>query len=183
MSGVVARQVHNTVVAALLLTIILIAGCAYPTLAKGLNDTEGSLWRGRLALRVAPEGPSVQGEAGAQPQAQSFSAGFELTGNAQAGGLLLFSPLGTTVAELIWSAQTATLKASGETRSFDSLGELLKQATGTEIPVASLFAWLAGDDAATPGWQADVSEHALGRIVARRTAPRPPVELRLVIDK
>ena len=136
-----------------------------------------------MALRVAPDGPLAQGEPGAQPQAQSFSAGFELTGNAQTGALLLFSPLGTTLAELSWTAQTATLQANGETRWFGSLAELLKQATGTEIPVASLFAWLAGDDAATPGWMADLSQHALGRVVARRSDPLPAVELRLVIEK
>ena len=147
------------------------------------NDPEIAHWQGRLALRVAPDGPLAQGESGALPQAQSFSAGFELTGNAQTGALLLFSPLGTTVAELNWTAQTATLRANGETRPFGSLAELLKEATGTEIPVASLFAWLAGDNAATPGWLADLSQHALGRVVARRSAPLPAVELRLVIDK
>ena len=147
------------------------------------NDPEIAHWQGRLALRVAPDGPLAQGESGAQPQAQSFSAGFELTGNAQTGSLLLFSPLGTTVAELNWTAQTATLRANGETRPFGSLAELLKEATGTEIPVASLFAWLAGDNAATPGWLADLSQHALGRVVARRSAPLPAVELRLVIEK
>ena len=180
---------RSAVFAAILVAIFLIAGCAYSTRATGLdlgfrqNDAENALWRGRLALRVAPEGVLAQGESGAQPQAQSFSAGFELTGNAQTGALLLFSPLGTTAAELNWTAQTATLTANGDTRSFESLAALLKQATGTEIPVASLFAWLAGDNAATPGWFADLSQHALGRVVARRSAPLPAVELRLIIEK
>jgi outer membrane lipoprotein LolB len=177
------NRLRYAVSAILLFAILLIAGCAYSTRTTGLKDAETALWRGRLALRVAPEGAVGQGETGAQPQAQSFSAGFELTGNAQTGGLLLFSPLGTTVAELNWTVQTATLQANGETRSFDSLSSLLKHATGTEIPVASLFAWLAGDNAATPGWQADVSQHALGRVVARRSEPLPAVELRLIIDK
>ena len=141
------------------------------------------MWQGRLALQVASGSTVAQGESGVQAQAQSFSAGFELTGNAQIGGLLLFSPLGTTVAELSWTAQTATMLSGGDTRSFSSLAELLKQATGTEIPVASLFAWLAGDNVATPGWLADVSQHAAGRVVARRTDPLPAVELRLIIEK
>ena len=81
------------------------------------------------------------------------------------------------------AGQTASLRANGETRSFNSLAELLKQATGTEIPVASLFAWLAGENLATPGWLADVSQHSLGRVVARRSDPLPVVELRLVIEK
>ncbi len=95
----------------------------------------------------------------------------------------MYSPLGTTVVELTWTAQTATMLANGETRSFSSLAELLKQATGAEIPVASLFAWLAGDNIATPGWLADLSQQALGRVVARRSDPLPTVELRVILDK
>ena len=178
-----ARGRRHAVFAAFLIAIFLIPGCAHPTRATGLNDGENAVWRGRLALRVASDAPLAQGESGAPPPAQSFSASFELTGNAQTGALLLFSPLGTTVAELNWTAQTASMRANGETRSFGSLAELLKQATGTEIPVASLFAWLAGDNVATPGWLADVSQHSLGRVVARRSDPLPAVELRLVIEK
>ena len=148
-----------------------------------MNDGETALWRGRLALQVVSGSTLAQGESGAPAQAQSFSASFELTGNAQTGGLLLYSPLGTTVANLTWTAQTATMLANGETRSFSSLAELLRQATGTEIPVASLFAWLAGDNIATPGWLADLSQQALGRVIARRSDPLPAVELRLILDK
>ncbi len=136
-----------------------------------------------MALRVLADGLAATGEAGVPPQPQSFSASFELTGNAQAGSLLLFSPLGTTVAELSWSLQTASMRASGETRSFGSLSDMLKQATGTEIPVASLFAWLAGDNITAPGWQVDLTQHAVGRVVARRSDPVPAVELRLVLEK
>jgi outer membrane lipoprotein LolB len=178
-----AHRHRHAVFALFTIAILLIAGCAYPTGARGLNDAETAQWRGRLALRVAADSPVTQGESGAQPEAQSFSAGFELTGNAQTGSLLLFSPLGTTVAEMNWTPQTATLRTNGETRSFGSLAELLKQATGTDIPVASLFAWLAGDNVPTPGWLADLSQHALGRVVARRSDPLPAVELRLAIEK
>lgn len=183
MSRLVVYRHRYAIFTAFLFAIIFIAGCSYPTRARGLNDGETALWRGRLALQVATEGTPFQGESGARTQAQSFSASFELTGNAQVGGLLLYSPLGTTVAELSWTAQTATMRANGETRSFSSLAALLKQATGTEIPVASLFAWLTGDNVSTPGWLADVSQHALGRVVARRTDPFPAVELRLILEK
>ena len=183
MSRLVINRRRHTIFTSCLIAILFIASCAYPTRARDQNDSEISQWRGRLALRVAPDGPAAQGESGAQPQAQSFSASFELTGNAETGSLLLFSPIGTTVAALNWTPQTASLGANGETRPFGSLAELLKQATGTEIPVASLFAWLAGDNAATPGWLADLSQHAQGRVVARRSDPLPAVELRLVIEK
>lgn len=163
--------------------IFSIAGCAYPTWEKGQIDAETTQWRGRLALRVSSDTPAITGDSGAQSQSQSFSASFELTGNASTGGLLLFSPLGTTVAELNWSGQTASLRANGETRFFNSLSDMLKQATGTEIPVASLYAWLVGDNTTAPGWQVDLTQHALGRIVARRSDPKPEVELRLIIEK
>jgi outer membrane lipoprotein LolB len=129
------------------------------------------LWHGRLAVRVESEQP------------QSFAAEFELTGNAQAGALTLYTPVGSTAAALSWSAQTAVMRTQGEVRSFESLDALIKQAVGTEIPVAALFAWLAGDNMIAAGWSADLSQHANGRITARRAQPVPLAELRLVLEK
>ena len=167
--------------AILLIATLFIAGCAYTTRTEGQNEAEVAQWRGRLALRVEPDSLPSVGDSGGP--SQSFSASFELAGNAQTGGLLLFSPLGTTLAELTWTAQTAFMRANGETRSFNSLSELLRQATGTEIPVASLFAWLAGNHVTTPGWLVDLSQHGRGRVVARRSDPMPAVELRLIFEK
>lgn len=150
---------------------IFIAGCAAPTRAIVSNESEVSLWRGRLAVRVESEQP------------QAFSAGFELTGNAQAGELTLYTPLGNTAAALSWSPQTAVMRSNGDVRHFESLDALIKQAVGTEIPVVALFAWLAGDNMAVAGWSADLSDHANGRITARRTQPAPLAELRLVLEK
>ena len=113
---------------------------------------------------------------------ESFFAAFELTGSASIGVLAIFSPLGNTLATLTWSPQTAALRANGETRSFETRDAMLKSATGAEIPVASLFAWLAGEPRATPGWLADLSQISSGKLVARRTEPLPTVELRIVLD-
>lgn len=114
---------------------------------------------------------------------QSFAAAFELTGTAAAGELVLYTPIGTTLAVLTWAPQSALLRSNNETRSFDSLDALALQATGATIPIASLFDWLAG--AATPaeGWQADVTQLANGRVMARRMAPLPSAELKLVLDQ
>ena len=68
-------------------------------------------------------------------------------------------------------------------RYFESLDALIRQAVGTEIPVVALFAWLAGDNMVIAGWSADLSHHADGRIMARRTQPAPLAELRLVLEK
>jgi outer membrane lipoprotein LolB len=128
-----------------------------------------------LAVRLDAEPP--------QSPEQSFAAGFELTGNAQAGELTLFTPLGTTAAALSWSAQTAILRSDGTVRQFESLDALIKQAVGTEVPVTALFAWLAGDSMTVAGWSADLSQYGSGRITARRTQSGPPAELRLVLEK
>lgn len=100
-----------------------------------------------------------------------------------AGELILYTPLGSTVAALSWSSGSALMRTNGEVRHFESLDALIKQAVGVEIPVAALFAWLAGDRMAASGWDADLSQHDQGRITARRMAPAPLAELRLVLEK
>lgn len=161
--------------AAVFFAIVFIAGCAVPAGVNTTNQSERSIWRGRLAVRVESDQ--------AQSQPQAFAAGFELTGNAQAGELTLYTPLGTTAAALSWSAQTALMRTNGEIRSFASLDDLIQQAVGAEIPVAALFAWLAGDNMSVEGWSADLSQLADGRVTARRTEPAPVTELRLVLEK
>lgn len=161
----------KVVCTAILFATLFIAGCAAPTRANISNPSEVPFWHGRLAVRVESDQP------------QSFAAEFELTGNAQAGELTLYTPIGGTAAALSWSAQTALMRTHGEVRYFESLDALIKQAVGTEIPVPALFAWLAGDNMAVAGWSADLSQHANGRITARRTQPAPLAELRLVLEK
>lgn len=155
---------------ALLFSVIFMAGCASPARTAGPFDSENPSWRGRLALRIDSEQP------------QSFSAGFELTGTARTGALVLTSPLGNTLAALNWTPDSAVMRANGELRRFDSLDALLQTATGAAIPIATLFAWLQGDNASAPGWLADLTQLDAGRLVARRTEPAPPVELRLVLE-
>ena len=148
---------------------LLLAGCASPPRA---TDPAGQVaqWAGRLALRVEFD------------QTQSFSAGFALKGNAQAGELSLYSPLGSTIAQLVWTPGDARLRSGGKEQTFDSLEALTRQATGTELPVASMFQWLAGENASAIGWDADLKELSKGRLVARRGAPPPAVVMRLVLE-
>jgi len=149
----------------------LLAGCAQPAVAPPADAAaRQAYWRGRLALRVET------------PEPTSYFASFELSGQARAGELRLFSPLGTTLAQLRWSPQAALLRNDGETRAFDSLDALATEATGTAIPIAALFQWLQGQPAAADGWQADLSQLGDGRLVARRAQPEPAAELRLILD-
>lgn len=159
----------------ILFATLIIAGCAAPIRPLTENGVKTSIWHGRLAIRIDPETPT------AEPQ--SFSASFELTGSPSAGQLNLLTPIGSTAASLSWSPTTAVMSAQGEQRHFESLDALIQQAVGTDIPVAALFAWLAGTHMSTAGWTADLTQHAQGRITARRTSPLPGAELRLILDK
>lgn len=169
------KQWPRLVLSGFLLASSLIAGCALPKRVEHQNQPEAVVWRGRLAIQVEADS--------SQTQASSFSAGFELNGNAQAGELTLFTPLGSTAASLTWSAKGALMRTNRDTRHFESLDALITHAIGTELPVSALFAWLTGENLAAAGWHADLSQHARGLITARRTSPSPTAELRLRLEE
>ena len=151
-----------------LATAMALAGCATPTRP---SEPAAAFWSGRLALQVD------------QQPSQSFSALFELRGNARAGELTLTSPIGSVLAELAWQPGQATLRSGGQTRQFASVADLAREATGTAIPLEALFDWLAGVQATVPGWQADLSELAQGRLRARRSEPAPAADLRIALER
>lgn len=160
---------------ATILVVVLVAGCALQTGASKTSQSSASSWHGRLAVRVASDPASSP--------SQSFTAGFDLSGNAQAGELTLFTPLGSTAAALSWSPQSALMRSQSEIRYFKSLDALIESALGTEVPVEALFAWLAGESVTMAGWSADLSQYAKGRITARRLQPAPMAELTLVLEE
>jgi outer membrane lipoprotein LolB len=151
--------------------VVFVAGCASPQRPVAVATPGGGPWSGRLALQVEDN------------QSQSFSAAFELKGSAQAGELALHTPLGGTLAVLSWEPGSATLRANGQTRGFQSVDELVAHATGAAIPVAALFDWLRGIDSPVAGWKADLSLLNQGRLRAQRLEPPPPADLRLVLDR
>lgn len=148
--------------------ILAISACAQP--ARTLN-AETQSWSGRIALQVDDR------------SAQSFSAMFELSGDAQTGNLVLSSPLGNQLAQLDWQNGHAQLRSGSDSRSSDSLNTLLQEATGTSLPVDAMFSWLQGLQTTTAGWQVDLSNIADGRIIARREAPPPQATLRIVLTR
>jgi len=117
-----------------------------------------------------------------QPQARSFSAAFELSGKPEAGELQFFTPLGSTAAAIRWMPGLALLQAKDDTRQFSDLSQLIREVLGTDVPVGALFAWLAGQTQEVDGWQVDLSSREQGKISARRTAPAPMAELRVLLD-
>ncbi|MES2947200.1 MAG: lipoprotein insertase outer membrane protein LolB [Pseudomonadota bacterium] len=159
---------------ALIAAIVFIAGCANMTRARGpfiQNNPDDGHWQGRLALKVHGT------------PAQAFTANFELQGNAQAGLLSFFTPLGSTAARLQWDAAGAQLQTNGEPQQFASLDALTLYTTGASLPVTSLFAWLKGNEPVTPGWQVDLRELPTGRLRAQRMAPDVPADLTIILDQ
>lgn len=149
--------------------LVLLAGCA--SAPRSVPAEASAAWSGRLALQVK-DSPN-----------QSFSSMFDLRGSARAGQLTLTNPLGGIVAVLEWTPGTATLRENGRTREFGSVQELVREATGSDLPVAALFDWLRGVATAVPGWQPDLSQFAQGRIFATRIDPPPQASLRVAIDR
>ncbi|HMA08570.1 MAG TPA: lipoprotein insertase outer membrane protein LolB [Ramlibacter sp.] len=114
---------------------------------------------------------------------QSFSASFELKGNAQAGELTLSTPIGSILAVLAWEPGSATLRRNGETQRFDTVEDLAARATGSAIPLVALFDWLRGIETPVPGWRPDLSQLGQGRLAALRLEPPPETDLRVIFER
>ena len=151
-------------------SVALLSGCATARKEPVAINKERSSWTGRLGLTIASEPP------------QSFSAGFSLNGNAEAGELSLSSPLGSILATMLWQPGSAILNQGDKEQRFNSLEELIKQTSGTPIPIRALFAWLRGEAENVEGWHADLRSLPDGRLYAQRLQPLPTAELRLVFD-
>jgi outer membrane lipoprotein LolB len=135
-----------------------------------LQISEESHWQGKLALKVY------------STPVQALSVAFDLQGRPEQGELTLSSPLGTTLALLQWDATSARLTANGQQTSYGSLQELARQATGSDLPVASLFAWLQGRNEPAPSWQVDLSDLPQGRIQAHRTEAIQ-ADLKIILER
>ena len=143
-----------------------------PATSDGANAKR---WHGRLAI-------TIQSPSGQAPS-QSLSGAFELSGDPRMGDLTLFTPLGGTVALMSWSPNSASLRSGNQTQDFVSLDALIRHTLGTELPLTALFGWLAGDNREVAGWQADLSEYAAGRILARHTESGSDTQIRLILEK
>ena len=152
-----------------LCVVSLMSACTTPPRTLKSPDTE--LYRsGRMALQVHTEPP------------QTVSASFELAGNAQAGELRIHSPLGQSLARLVWRPGQALLQKGDESVVRASPTALVQDLTGTDLPVTALFDWLSGLETPVQGWQVDLTQFAGGRITARRL-DEPLATLRVVLDR
>jgi outer membrane lipoprotein LolB len=151
--------------------LLLCAGSLVACATPPRPTTTSAFWSGRMTLQLQSEPP------------QQWHASFELQGSAEQGELLLLSPIGTTLAKLSWTPGAARLEQGGRTELSDKLSSLSERLGGTPLPVSALFEWLAGRPADVPGWQADLSGHAQGRLTAQRSQPAPVATLRILLDQ
>ena len=146
----------------------VLAGCATQ---RPPPANPAAFWSGRLALQLQSLPP------------QNWSTSFELQGSSAQGEMLLLSPIGTTLARLSWTPQSAQLEQGQEKTKSSSLQSLSQRLTGTNLPIAALFDWLAGQATVVPGWHVDLSAHPQGRLTAQRHEPAPEAVLRIVLDR
>lgn len=148
----------------------LTTGCSTPVRQSLPNGAALKIWTGRLGVNVASEPP------------QSFSASFELKGNASDGELVLVSPIGNTLATMHWSPGSATLRTAQAVQEYDSMDTLTRQVVGTSLPIRALFDWLDGIHTTAAGWKVELDRLQQGRVLATRSEPSPAAELRLILD-
>lgn len=168
MNPTAPHRTRGWMLGVVLLSAWLLTACATPQRTALPGEAN---WNGRLSVRVDSDPP------------QSFTAGFDLRGSAQTGELQLTSPLGNTLATVLWSPQRAELRQGEQVTTRSSLDQLTTELSGTSLPVAALFGWLRGlPSENAEGWQADLSRQPEGRVTARRAAPLPTAELRIVFQ-
>ena len=160
------------------IALALLSACA--TVPRPAPDLAG-----RLAVRV---------EAFEGAPARSFSAQFELRGDARAGELQLTTPLVSTAALARWRPGMAELITPEGARGFADLDALARQLLGEDLPLAALIAWLRGRPwAGAPsaafeggfeqlGWRIDLSRFAEGWVIAGRER-QPALSVRAKLEK
>jgi outer membrane lipoprotein LolB len=75
------------------------------------------------------------------------------------------------------------LEQGQNTTESPNLQGLSQRLTGTDLPIAALFQWMAGQAADVPGWHVDLSAHPQGRLTVRRDTSAPEAILRIVLDR
>jgi outer membrane lipoprotein LolB len=153
------------------LCTLLQTACTTTTLKTSINEpATQSVWQGRIGIKVASNPP------------QAFSAQFELSGTSEEGNLALSTPLGTSLARMHWDATGASLRTTQESTQFATPDAMLQHSLAGAPPLSALFSWLAGYDAAVPGWDVQLQDFAAGRIHARQTKTAPGVDISIVFE-
>lgn len=97
--------------------------------------TQVQQWQGHFSIKLGPWGQ--QGSEG-----QSFT--FYLQTHDQNGELDLMTPLGTQLAQVIWSPDSTRIESPQGTQHYTSLRDLSEQLLGEDVPLQALPHWLQG---------------------------------------
>jgi outer membrane lipoprotein LolB len=153
------------------------AGCATTPPPRAPTDLSG-----RMAVRT-------------EPPSRSFSADFDLQGDAERGQLRLTGPLGATLGEAVWQPGVARLQTGEARQDFDSLDALAQSLFGESLPLAALIEWLRGRPwPGAPsvaraggfdqlGWAIDLSGYLVDGVVVATRARGPAVSVRVRLER
>jgi outer membrane lipoprotein LolB len=168
----------------------MLSACATTPLRSTQTPGAGGV---PIRLRSGRLGVQVAGDA-----QRSFSAAFELTGDASTGELSLTSPIGTRLALARWTTHDALLETSDSTRLFPDLNALATEVFREDIPLVALLDWLdgrpwAGADStalAAPaigfqqlGWEVRLDRQAEDGLVVAVRAAAPSLTVRARLDR
>ena len=157
-------------------------------------STHSDILSGRMTVRIDALPSSA---ANPEPTvASAVSAAFELSGNAERGGLDLNTPLGTTLARARWEPGSVIVNTPQGSSTHADLNAMTRALLGEDLPVAALFDWLRGRPwpgaAMTPsssgtefaqlGWDVNLTQFSDSWVSARR-AQIPAVTVRVKLDK
>ena len=153
-----------------------LAGCATRE-TRSASDLSG-----RLALRAPAPG-------------RSFSADFDLRGDARRGLLRLTGPLGAILGEARWQPGQAQLETAEGVQRFDSLDALSLALFGEPLPLAAMVEWLRGRPwAGAPSlardggfeqldWSIDLSAFAADGVIVATRAREPALSVRVRLER
>ncbi len=129
---------------------------------------------------------------------RSFSANFELRGDARQGRLILTNALGLQLGEALWSPLGAELVTSDGRTRYASAPDMAEDLIGERVPLQALPDWLRGrpwtgaphteqsaplQGFAQEGWLIDRANLAQGRLTAQRPQPAPAITVRVRLDR
>lgn len=161
------------------LSIVLLATCMGASCTFDRLKGAPQRFVGRIALsqEADPNNPDSK--------ADSWSAHFELAGTPEQGTLLLYTPVGTVIAQIEWQPNFASVKTSDAYHTYTNLNNLTFSYFQQNIPVAALFDWLRGQPTQQhiQGWEVDLTRAASGVIKAQRLTPAPIIRLRAIVDE
>lgn len=167
---------------------VLLSACATSPVASSTYSPPASAPADNQVVTVQADTPAPAFKAGrfalqidTQPP-QSFISSFDLTGGWPEGTLNIYNPLGLQMARLEWTAQSAKLIQGSQVGYAANLESLVYKLTGTPLPTTALVDWLGGKPTPADGWNVDVSEWHLRRLVLERVQPAPRTVLRIAFE-